>query len=261
MKWIRFLSRYFFYLLHSHTRYGVHSPFVYDLLTKAIYGREKRDLYRDIETLRREMLSDHSVVEIMDYGTGGRDGMVVRKKVNQIASSSAQPSRNARLLARLVKYFSPSCILELGTSLGISTAYMASARPEARVYTLEGCPNLAGRAGNNFKTLGLENIEVIRSTFEEVLDRVLENIPSLDFVFIDGNHTCAATLEYLDKCLRHAHPDTVLVLDDIHWSDEMERAWEIVRKDPRVIVTVDLFRLGLVFLRTGLSRQHFIIRF
>jgi len=261
MKWMHFLSGYFYYLFRSHSRYGVHSPFVYDLLTEAVCRREKRYAYRNIEALRRKLLADRAVIEVKDYGTGGREGKDSRRTIRHIVSTSAKSPWEARLLARLVKYFSPSCVLELGTSLGISTAYMASAQRQAKVYTLEGCPNLAALAVNNFRTLGLENIEVIEATFEAGLDKVLERMPSLDFVFIDGNHTCAATLEYFDKFLRHAHPKTVLVLDDIHWSEEMERAWEFVKKDPRVIVTVDLFRLGLVFLRTGLSRQHFIIRY
>jgi predicted O-methyltransferase YrrM len=161
----------------------------------------------------------------------------------------------------LVKHFQPVNLLELGTSLGISTAYMSKASPTKKIITIEGSENIANIAIDNFNRLNISNIQVITGNFDIQLPKLLQNTSTFDFVFFDGNHRKQPTLSYFELCLQHKHNDSVFVFDDIHWSDEMEEAWESIKQSPEVTVTIDLFFIGLVFFRKESTKEHFIIRF
>jgi predicted O-methyltransferase YrrM len=152
-------------------------------------------------------------------------------------------------------------MLKLGTSLGISTAYLAMGNPHGQVTTIEGCPETAAAAANNFRILGLANIRQETGPFEEILPGLLGNLGNVDLFFIDGNHRKQPSLQYFHQCLQHIHDDSILILDDIHGSGEMEQAWDEIKQHPSVTLTIDLFRMGLVFFRKGLSREDFIIHF
>jgi predicted O-methyltransferase YrrM len=155
----------------------------------------------------------------------------------------------------------PVSVLELGTSLGISSAYLALGNPECPVVTVEGCSETAAFAKEQLDTLGLNNIRVINSRFEDVLSYLLPEIGVLGMVFFDGNHRKEATMDYFQQCLPFIHDETVFIFDDIHWSSEMEEAWAVIREHESVKITIDLFRMGLVFFREGLSKEDFILRF
>ncbi len=162
-------------------------------------------------------------------------------------------------------------MLELGTSLGISAAYLASGAQEAdnssgatnaKLLTLEGAGAVAAVAAANFRSLGLENIELVTGGFDDRLPGVLDKMGRIDLAFVDGNHRKEPTLRYFNLLIGCASPSAVLIFDDIHWSREMEEAWEAIKQDPRVLLTVDLFFIGLVFLREEFKvKQDFIIRF
>ena len=184
--------------------------------------------------------------------------------MGEIAERSAKNKKYCKLLFRLAYYFKPTTVLELGTSLGISTAYLASANPNSKVITIEGCPNTAQEAKKNFESLGLANIESLIGNFEDVLTTNIERLTSngkLDFAFFDGNHKREHTLKYFTQCLESTHNNSVFIFDDIHWSDEMEEAWEEIKSHPKVSVTIDLFFLGLVFFRKEQAKENFIIRY
>jgi predicted O-methyltransferase YrrM len=149
----------------------------------------------------------------------------------------------------------------LGTSLGISTIYLAMGLPQGHITTIEGCPRTAELAANNFNILGLTNIDLITGSFEKKLPDLLEHLAKIDLVFIDGNHRKEPVLHYFYQCLQHIHDDSVIIFDDIHWSKEMEEAWKVIREHPSVTITIDLFRMGLVFFKEGLSKEDFILHF
>ncbi len=165
------------------------------------------------------------------------------------------------MLARLAAWQKPTHILELGTSLGISTLYFAAACPTATIITLEGCREVLTLAENNFSQAGMKNIRSMAGPFEKTLPRVLSGDFRPNLVLIDGNHDYQPTLEYFHHLLALATPDTVLIFDDIHWSSGMERAWKEICARPEVTLSIDIFSMGLAFFKSGFVKQHFILRF
>ena len=152
-------------------------------------------------------------------------------------------------------------MVELGTSLGMSTAYLAKGNPQGRIATIEGCHETAALAGKNFALLGITNVDQVTGPFEKVLPKLLDKLGKVDLFFIDGNHRKEPSLQYFYQCLQHIHNDSVFILDDIHWSGEMEEAWKMISNHPSVTVTIDLFRMGLVFFKEGLSKEDYILHF
>lgn len=260
--WLQFTSAYFTFLRRSHTKYGVHSPFVYELITKVLQDHSHYPEYKQAEEIRKQCLHNRRVIEISNYGAVKRKSSRGNelKKVKTIAKSAISP-RCGRLLFRLVKYFAPESIIEMGTSLGISTIYIASAAPKANFATIEGCSTTADLATENLGKTGLHNVNMTIGDFSVTLPRLLAVRKPLGFAFFDGNHTYKATLEYFNLCLEASNENSVFVFHDIHWSRGMEEAWNEICKHPRVAVSIDLFELGLVFFRKGLSKQNFVIRF
>lgn len=249
------------YRIKSVNEHGVHSPFVYDLLLSTIYNRKPFYAYEEVENIRRNMLSSNQKISCIDLGAGSHIQNKVSKSVSEIAASASKPAKYAQLLFRLVNHFQPSTILELGTSLGISSAYMASVNSEARLITIEGCGEIATVAKQNFSKLKLKNIEQKIGNFDAVLPDVLKNIQQVDFVFFDGNHRKEPTLNYFKQCLEKAVETSVFIFDDIYWSPEMKEAWEEIKKHERVTVSLDLFYMGIVFFRKEQVKEHFVIRY
>lgn len=261
MKKLRFVIRYIKYLFESVNEHGVHSPFVYDLLMNVIYVKADYYSFKNIEKIREQLLDSNKEILFADLGAGGKKIKSSKKKIKSIAKQSAKSPKYAQLLFRLVNYFQPSEILELGTSLGISTAYLASANKHTKVSTIEGSTEAAHIAQENFEQLQLKNIEQIVGNFDDVLPKIMHDYQYIDFVFFDGNHRKQATINYFNSCLEKAHSNTVFVFDDINWSDEMIRAWNEIKENNKVTVTIDLFFMGLVFFKQGQAKQHFVIRF
>lgn len=238
----------------------IHSPFVFNLIIKVLNDKTGYEDYLVIEEKRKKLLSNASVIEVEDFGAGSAKGLAKQRSIEQIASSSLKPKKYAQLLNRMVRYFDSKQILELGTSLGITTSYLAKANVGAQVTTLEGSKAIAEVANNVFKELELQNIHFITGNFDDTLPSVISK--TFDFIFIDGNHRKEPTLRYFHQLLQSVQPSTVMVFDDIHWSRDMEEAWEEVKQHPSVTLTVDLFFIGLVFFRKEQKeKEHFVIRF
>jgi predicted O-methyltransferase YrrM len=254
---------YLRYWLRSGNAHGLHSPFVYGLYTTVIRHDGQFQAFGRIEARRRELLASPASITVTDFGAGsqvaGASGRV--RRVRDIARHSAKPPRLAQLLFRLVNHFQPTTILELGTSLGLTTAYLATANSRRQVLTFEGCPASAALARETFDKLSIKNVQLVEGNIDHLLPTTLASLAKpLDFVFFDGNHRYEPTLRYFEACLTKAHENSVFVLDDIHWSAEMEQAWAAVQAHPAVTVTVDLFYVGLVFFRKAQPRQDFSLR-
>ncbi len=181
---------------------------------------------------------------------------------SDIARHAAKPRKLGQLLFRVARHYRPMTILELGTSLGLSTAYLASGSPEAALWSIEGSAAVAAAAGRNLHHLGLDRTKILTGNFDDILEPLLAGTGPIDLAFVDGNHRCEPTLRYFDMLIRHCGRSAVLIFDDIHWSREMEQAWRSIREDPRVYLTIDLFFIGFVFLREEFKvKQDFTIRF
>jgi len=255
MNKLRFLLKYLRYQLAAGNKHDVHSPFVFDLLTNVIEVNTPYYVYDKIEFLRTQLLASSKMIEVTDLGAG----VSGKRKISDIAQRSAKPAKYGQLLFRMVNHFQPKNILELGTSLGISSLYLAGPSSEAKLVTVEGCPQIARAAGEHFKKFGATNIEVINGNFDEVLPGL--NDKKFDFIFFDGNHRKEPTIKYFEMCLAMAGDNAVFVFDDIHWSAEMEQAWEYIKAHKGVSVTIDLFFLGFVFFRKEQVREHFVLKF
>ncbi len=255
------VSSFLRHKLLGSTSHGVHSPFVYDLLNKVILDETPYYFYEDIESLRSKLLLDERVIEVRDFGTGGQGNSNRKLKISHISKNFLQSKRNAQLISRLVTFFRPVNILEIGSSLGITSLYMAMPNRKCEVITLEGCPQTAAVAKENFIHLGIENINLITGEFDITLPEILKKSDKFDLVYFDGNHTREATLRYFEWCLRKQHSQSLFIFDDIHWSREMSAAWKIILNHPRVTISIDLFQLGLVFFQAGVHKQHFNLKY
>jgi len=240
----------------------MHSPFVFDFITKVLNDKTGYDAYVKVESLRNQLLNDSRMFVIEDFGAGSAWLTKHERSIKSIAKNAAKPKKFSQLLYRIVKYYSPKSIIELGTSLGITTSCLSLANPSARLITMEGASAIANVAGQNFAKLGLQNIEQVEGNFDNTLKGVLANTASVDFAFIDGNHRRLPTEQYFEALLPKTNNGSILVFDDIHWSPEMEEAWETIKGHPQVRCTIDLFFIGLVFFRSEFrEKQHFKIRF
>jgi len=256
-----FISDYLKHRLTSKSRHGTHSPFVYKLTDEVIYDFKSNDDYKSIEAQRKKLLNDDSLVNVTDLGAGSHLNKNRTKKVRQIAKNALKSPSLAQLIYRLAKDNDPKNIVELGTCLGITTAYLSKACPDADIITVEGCPETAKVAYNNFRQLDLENVELRVGNFDQLLPEIIAEQAQLDFVYVDGNHRKDATINYFNWCLPKVHEGTLLIFDDIYWSEGMKEAWEEIKADPQVTVTIDLFWIGLVFFKKGQAKEHFKIKY
>ncbi|CAN5499902.1 class I SAM-dependent methyltransferase [soil metagenome] len=252
-----------YYLSASNGKgHGTHSPFVYNFITHVLNDNKKYACYKDIEVIRQQLLRDRTVIEVEDFGAGSALIKSNQRIVKAIARSSLKQPKYAQLLFRMVQYYQPKQVLELGTSLGITTAYLASGNVVAQIYTCEGAPQIAAIAQQHFNGLALKNIQLITGDFAATLPPLLQTTGTVDFAFIDGNHRKEPTLQYFQQLLNHANANTILVFDDIHWSAGMEEAWAEIQQHPAVTLTIDLFFIGIVCLNKDIKNsQHFIIKY
>lgn len=251
------------YLKHrfkAKTRHGIHSPFVYRLLDKVIYDFRAKSVYHDIEKLRAELLCDERTIRITDPGAGSLVNNI-SKQVKSLARNALRSASLAQLIYRLAEDQKPENIIELGTCPGITTAYLAKAVPGAKVISIAGCPEIAAIAAENLKKLNIQNVELLVGNFDELLPELIRDIPRLDFVFIGGNHRKEAMLNYFKWCLPKLGENSVMIFDDIYRSKGIKEAWNEIKAHPEVTVTLDLFWIGLVYVRKAQTKEDFKIRF
>ena len=242
--------------------HGIHSPFVFDFIIHVLNDKKKYPEYAAVEARRKRMLRDRRLLDVEDFGAGSVKGHQKQRRIDAIAKSALKPPKLAQLLFRIVRYYQPAFMIELGTSLGITAAYLALGNPSGKLVTCEGAGSVAAIAKENFYSLQASNIEMATGNFDHNLPLVLNKLGSIDFAFVDGNHRAAPTLHYFEQLLQKANRPAILVFDDIHWSAEMESAWLQIKRHPAIMLSIDLFFLGLVFLNTDFKvKQDFVIRF
>lgn len=252
------VTGYLSYYLKAGNRHDLHSPFVYQL-NEAVFRHDRiLPVHREIESLRRKMLQDDTKIPAEDYGAGSFNNNTAERKLSEIVSHSSKSPRYARLLYRLVKYLQPVSMLELGTAAGVSALYQINGNPSSELITLEGNRALASVAEQYLKGT---NVRVIAGKFEDSLPGVLNTRSPFQYVFLDGNHRYEPMMKYFEMILPYLDEEAVIIVDDINWSDEMKLVWSDMKKDQRLQVSVDLFQMGLLFKRSGLSKQDFTIRY
>jgi len=237
--------------------HGVHSPFVYDLATKVIGDKRNHEAYLLPEDYYNETRNNSQNISHIELGAGQQINKKI--KISDIASRSAITPKWGRLLHRLVKFSHPTMAVELGTSLGIGSLYISTALyGDAKLFTYEGSPQIAAFAEKNFERLDQEDtITIFKGNIDDTFPQTEGLIDRIDFAFIDANHKFTPTIKYFSWLAQKSHNDTMIVLDDIHWSSEMEQAWLEVQHLPGVTITIDLYRFGLVFFKKDQAREHF----
>ena len=252
-----------YYLTASNSKgHGVHSPFVFNFIKFVLNDKKIYDCYSKIETLRRQLLNDKTIIEVEDFGAGSTVIKTKKRVVKNIAASSLKSKKYSRLLFRMIQYYDKKNALELGTSFGITTAYLSSANNNPQLTTMEGAASIANIAQQNFELLHLQNINIVVGNFDESLPTFLHQNKNIDLAFVDGNHRKIPTLQYFEQILLSSNEGTIIIFDDIHWSAQMEEAWYAIKEHSDVTLTIDLFFIGIVFLRRDFKvKQHFVIRY
>ncbi|WP_298137604.1 class I SAM-dependent methyltransferase [Flavobacterium sp.] len=267
---LHIIKSYLKFLRNSKNQHGVHSPFVYNLVTKCFYDNKNYPEYTILKNYRNSLLQNKNTIEVTDFGAGSRVFKSDTRAINQIAKNAGISSKRAELLFRIVNYFQPKNILEIGTSLGLATSALslgleaktnrAKLNSKSKIITLEGCPNTINQCQLQLHKFNINNVECVNTKFEDYLSNCQLNTEHCQLIYFDGNHSKKATLEYFELLLPSITNDSIWIFDDIHWSKDMEEAWEIIKNHHKVTVTIDTFQWGIVFFRTEQEKEHFVIR-
>jgi predicted O-methyltransferase YrrM len=273
------LKQYIRFLTRSKNQHGVHSPFVYDLVTQCFYNSAHQKGYDRLSEFGRELAKSKTLLHVTDLGSGSRMGQLNKssKKVQSMLRHAGASKKRQQLLYRLGAYFKPAQILELGTHLGMGTTALCLGAKPKRLITVEGCPETAQYTQNNFVRWGSNNpelstIELINNNFEDFLNEFknLQDFPDsktghstqgiFDLIYLDGHHDGPATLHYFESLKKYIRDTSVLIIDDIHWSAGMSAAWQQIIKDPQVSVSIDTFFCGFLFFHPTQAKEDFVIR-
>ncbi|WKL44699.1 O-methyltransferase [Flavobacterium sp. ZE23DGlu08] len=258
------IKSYLHFLWHSKNEHAVHSPFVFNLLTKCFYDKKSKPEYAILKKYRNSLLANNNTIEVTDFGAGSKVFKSNTRVISKIAKTAGISPKRAELLFRITNYLQPDTILEIGTSLGLATSALSlgsrSVGIKAKIITLEGCPETAKQAQLQFQKFNFNTIRSEITEFSTYLQNCTLNTEHFSLIYFDGNHSKKATLDYFELLLPTITNETVWIFDDIHWSPEMEEAWEIIKNHPKVTVTIDTFQWGLVFFRREQPKEHFVIR-
>lgn len=252
------LLAYIKFLKSSTNQHGIHSPFVYKLVTDCFYDLKKHKEYEVLKKYRQDLLNNSTRIQVTDFGSGSRVFQSSFRMVSQIAKTSGSTCKRSKLLLRLVKYFGPKNMLELGTSLGIGTSALSLGNEHANITTIEGCPEIGNISQDQFDKYHFSNTHLHIGPFKSVLKKLTPI--TYDLVFFDGNHDKRATLDYFDILIGSINNDSVFIFDDIYWSKPMSEAWAIIINHPKVTVSIDTFYWGIVFFRKEQVKEHFTVR-
>lgn len=255
---LKIIREYINYQLKAKGRHGVHSPFVYEFVDKCLRQNVDKTVFKRFKRYKKQLNRDNSSIEVTDLGAGSKKLSRLRK-VMEIARVSGTSKKYGKLLFKLVNFYQPKTILELGTSVGIGTFMLASGSPKSKVITVEGCPETSALAREKHNEFQNENIHFVVSDFVSYLKNYKGE--PIDFVFIDGDHKGEKLLELLDLLSDIVHDETIILLDDIRWSQDMLNTWNKLIENKKFHLTIDLFKMGIIMPRTHQEKEHFVIRY
>ncbi len=252
------ILQYIKFIYTAKNQHSVHSPFVYDLVTKCFYDKTNYNKYQQLKAYKKTLLDSKQSIDITDLGEGSKTFTSNKRHISSIAKTSGSSVKSTKLLFRLSKYLKPNQCLELGTSLGISTFALALGNPDSKITTIEGCPNISSFTQSNFEALSVQNTIFKKGHFKNVIPTLKES--QFDLIFFDGHHNKDATIAYFETLLPKAKNNTVFIFDDIYWSKGMTEAWKYIKQHQKTTVTIDTFYFGFVFFRSEQAKQNFKIR-
>lgn len=256
------LKNYIFYQFKAKTAYDIHSPFVFSLINEILDINTKFYNFEIIEAHRnRFLLQQNKFIEVEELGAGSKKINSKKRSIKQIAKTSLAPKKYSELIFKLANFINANNKLEIGTCLGITTSYLAAQNKKAHIYTLEGAAEIYKIANTLFNDLNLLNVNAIKGNFNDTLQNVLNKEKEFDLIYIDGNHTYDATINYFEQCISKLSENGVIIVDDIYWSKGMTKAWKDIKERNDISITIDLFKLGLVFKNKAYTKQDFVIKY
>jgi predicted O-methyltransferase YrrM len=255
------LKTFISYWLDAVDAHSLHSPFVFDFYTKVAKGKNCLSEDSSLKQIRTKLLSDHRVIGVEDLGAGSTRLKKSARKISDIAATSLTPEKFSNLYNRIIKYYRCQHIVELGTSLGINSLYLAHAHDKCNVTTFEGSPPVSAIAKEIFQLARSKNIKLIEGNIDETLPVFIRSSEAIDFAFMDANHRFEPTLRYFELLIKKIHLNSIIIVDDIHYSEEMNSAWRDIQTHERVFCTLDLYRCGIVFFNPALNKQTFVLQF
>jgi predicted O-methyltransferase YrrM len=254
--------KYINYQLTAYTEHDLHSPFLYNFYIELINNKLPFADFEELNNIRKQLLANNTIIKISDFGAGSKKIKSNNRSIHQIAKYGIAQKKQAEFLYRLLNKFTPNTIIELGTSIGLTSLYLAKASHKSTIYTIEGCPNLYQLSSNLFQKQGIKNIKTINGNFNSEFPKLISQLPSLDFLYIDGNHAYEPTMSYFKMALAKKNANSIFIFDDIHWSKDMQKAWKEICEHPDVTISLDLFYFGIVFFRTeNKNKEHFVLKF
>jgi len=254
------VKSYLHFLIKSSSKHGIHSPFVYHFTDNCLSQKInlKNPHFKLFKSYKTALLKDKNTLQITDFGAGSKHFKDNVRKVSDIAKYAGISSAKAKLLIKIIDYFKPKSILEIGTSLGLST-FILSNQNKTKVITIEGCTKTQDKAKYYLSLFGINSITFYNNQFDAILPKITEN-QKFDLIYFDGNHKKDATLKYFNYCLNSINNETLFIFDDIHLNSEMYECWQEIIKNRLITVSIDTFYYGLIFFRAEQTKQHFLIR-
>lgn len=240
-----FAKKYLYHNIIANIKHHSSDAYINEILTNCFIYKDRNSDFQEIEKIRKQLSKNNKQIKIEDFGAR-KDDYTSERSIKKIAKNALMPAWYAQLIYRIARFKKPKVILELGTSLGITTAYLAKACPDAKIISIEGSKEIHRIANENFQQLGLKNIESINAPFDEILPKILLENPHIDFIFVDGNHTYEATVRYYNQINKNTQNDSVLIFDDIHWSKGMFNAWQEIIKNENSATIINIFAMGII---------------
>jgi predicted O-methyltransferase YrrM len=255
------LKSFITYWLDAVDAHSLHSPFLYNLYTNVIHSKSKEndERFKLIEQIRNTLLKDKRVIQVSDFGSGSHVLKNSSRQIRDIARTGLSPAKYSNIYAQLVSYFKCKTIFDLGTSFGINTLYLAVWNKN-KVTTFEGSTEVAAIAQQSFEKINAKNIRIVQGNLDTTLLPEIQLTETIDLVFMDANHRYEPTLRYFECLIQKMSNQGIIILDDIHYSPEMERAWNDLKKHARVRASADLYRSGILFFDPSLNNQHVVLQ-
>lgn len=252
---------FFIYLVTARHRfgYGIHSPIVFSFIHQVLRAKCKNDDIKTIEQMRKRLLNAHVSISFIDRGAGSVVLPTKVRSLRSIVKHSSTRLKYGQVLYNLARWMNAQQILELGTSVGIGTAFLSKGASHGHVTTVEGNPACVDEAQKYLGLLGCANVQFECADFDEIIEKLAHR--KYDLIFIDGNHTHEATLRYFNLLLPMLTENGWMVFDDIYWSQGMMNAWKRIQSDERVQVSIDLYKMGLVNTNKAITQGAYRIAY
>ena len=256
-------KKYMEHLYYRKHKYGrsIHAPYLFSLVNGVVFNGLKSDTPPGIIAAHRSLFREHTMINTGGFGAGSSVKRSPKRKVSSMVRKSSISFRYAKLLYRISKWYNPEMILELGTGVGVSTSYLASGQPGIPVHSIEGSKEKVAFALRFMKSNSLDNVTISCGELDQELNKMLPNLPDRLLVFMDANHRYEPTIRNMRSLLSAVKEDALILMDDIYWSPDMNRAWKEVISWPKVRVSIDLFQMGILLLGKDLSKADVKISF